>query len=131
MTRLLVIEDNEMNRDMLSRRLARRGYEVLVACDGVEGIEAARSHLPDLILMDLSLPEMDGWTATRILKSDSNTRHIPVIALTAHAMESDRAKALSAGCDVFDTKPVEIARLIEIMNRLLQEKTNHADHPVG
>jgi CheY-like chemotaxis protein len=90
MTRLLVIEDNEMNRDMLSRRLTRRGYDVLVAGDGVEGVEAARKHLPDLILMDLSLPGMDGWTATRILKSDSNTRHIPVIALTAHAMESDR-----------------------------------------
>jgi two-component system cell cycle response regulator DivK len=86
----------------------------------VEGIEAARNHLPDLILMDLSLPEIDGWTATQILKSDSNTRHIPVIALTAHAMEGDREKALSAGCDAFDTKPVEIARLIEIMNRLLQ-----------
>ena len=120
MTRLLVIEDNEMNRDMLSRRLTRRGYDVLVACDGVEGVEAARIHLPDLILMDLSLPEMDGWTATRILKSDSNTRHIPVIALTAHAMESDREKAFSAGCNAFDTKPVEIARLVEIMNRLLQ-----------
>jgi two-component system cell cycle response regulator DivK len=131
MTRLLVIEDNEMNRDMLSRRLTRRGYEVLVACDGVEGIEAARNHLPDLILMDLSLPEMDGWTATQILKSDSNTRHIPVIVLTAHAMESDRQKAFSAGCDAFDTKPVEIARLTEIMTRLLQERTNHADHPSG
>jgi two-component system, cell cycle response regulator DivK len=131
MTRLLVIEDNEMNRDMLSRRLTRRGYEVLVACDGVEGIEAARNHLPDLILMDLSLPEMDGWTATQILKSDSNTRHIPVIVLTAHAMESGRQKAFSAGCDAFDTKPVEIARLTEIMTRLLQERTNHADHPSG
>jgi CheY-like chemotaxis protein len=131
MTRLLVIEDNEMNRDMLSRRLARRGYEVLNARDGVEGIEAARIHLPDLILMDLSLPKMDGWTATRILKSDAKTRHIPVIALTAHAMEGDREKALSAGCDAFDTKPVEITRLIEIMNRLLLERTHHADHPVG
>ena len=131
MTRLLVVEDNEMNRDMLSRRLTRRGYRVLVACDGVEGVEAARNHLPDVILMDLSLPEMDGWTATRILKSDSKTQHIPVIALTAHAMEGDRQKALSAGCDAFDTKPVEISRLIEIMNRLLQERNSHADHPVG
>ena len=131
MTRLLVIEDNELNRDMLSRRLTRRGYEVLVACDGVAGIEAARIHLPDLILMDLSLPEMDGWTATRILKSDSNTRHIPVIALTAHALKGDRQKALSAGCDAFDTKPVDIARLIELMNRLLQERNTHADHPAG
>lgn len=120
MPKILLVEDNEMNRDMLSRRLTRRGYEVLVACDGVEGVEAARIHLPDLILMDLSLPEMDGWTATRILKSDSRTRHIPVIALTAHAMEGDRQKALSAGCNAFDTKPVEIARLIEIMNRLLK-----------
>lgn len=119
MTRLLIVEDNEMNRDMLCRRLARRGYEVLVACDGIQGIEVARSQQPDLILMDLSLPEMDGWTATRILKSETSTRHIPVVALTAHAMETDREKALEAGCDAFDTKPVEIGRLIEIMNRLL------------
>lgn len=119
MTRLLIVEDNEMNRDMLCRRLARRGYEVLVACDGIEGIEVARNQQPDLILMDLSLPEMDGWTATRILKSETSTRHIPVLALTAHAMETDREKALAAGCDAFDTKPVEIGRLIEIMNRLL------------
>ncbi|HTA70422.1 MAG TPA: response regulator [Bryobacteraceae bacterium] len=119
MTRLLIVEDNEMNRDMLCRRLARRGYEVLVACDGIQGIEVARSQQPDLILMDLSLPEMDGWTATRILKSETSTRHIPVVALTAHAMETDREKALAAGCDAFDTKPVEIGRLIEIMNRLL------------
>ena len=119
MTRLLIVEDNEMNRDMLCRRLARRGYEVLVACDGIQGIEVARNQQPDLILMDLSLPEMDGWTATRILKSETSTRHIPVVALTAHAMETDREKALAAGCDAFDTKPVEIGRLIEIMNRLL------------
>jgi CheY-like chemotaxis protein len=119
LTRLLIVEDNEMNRDMLCRRLARRGYEVLVACDGIQGIEVARSQQPDLILMDLSLPEMDGWTATRILKSETSTRHIPVVALTAHAMETDREKALAAGCDAFDTKPVEIGRLIEIMNRLL------------
>jgi CheY-like chemotaxis protein len=118
-TRLLIVEDNEMNRDMLCRRLARRGYEVLVACDGMQGIEVARNQQPDLILMDLSLPEMDGWTATRILKSETSTRHIPVVALTAHAMETDRQKALAAGCDAFDTKPVEIGRLIEIMNRLL------------
>ena len=119
MTRLLIVEDNEMNRDMLCRRLARRGYEVLVACDGIQGIEVARNQQPDLILMDLSLPEMDGWTATRILKSETSTRHIPIVALTAHAMETDREKALAAGCDAFDTKPVEIGRLIEIMNRLL------------
>jgi len=119
MTRLLIVEDNEMNRDMLCRRLIRRGYQVIVACDGLEGIAAARSQQPDLILMDLSLPEMDGWTATRILKADSGTRRIPVVALTARAMATDREKALSAGCDAFDTKPVEIGRLIEIMNRLL------------
>jgi len=119
LTRLLIVEDNEMNRDMLCRRLARRGYEVLVACDGIQGIEVARNQQPDLILMDLSLPEMDGWTATRILKSETSTRHIPIVALTAHAMETDREKALAAGCDAFDTKPVEIGRLIEIMNRLL------------
>jgi CheY-like chemotaxis protein len=119
MTRLLIVEDNEMNRDMLSRRLIRRGYEVVEARDGIEGIEIARNQQPDLILMDLSLPEMDGWTATRILKSESSTRHIPVVALTAHAMAADRERALLVGCDAVDTKPVEIARLIEIMNRLL------------
>lgn len=132
MTRLLIVEDNEMNRDMLSRRLSRRGYEVLVACDGMQGIEAARNQQPDLILMDLSLPEMDGWTATRILKAETRTRHIPVVALTAHAMQQDRDKALLAGCDAFDTKPVEIARLVEIMNRLLRERNPpHADHSVS
>jgi CheY-like chemotaxis protein len=132
MTRLLIVEDNEMNRDMLSRRLSRRGYEVMVACDGMEGIETARNRQPDLILMDLSLPEMDGWTATRILKSEASTRDIPVVALTAHAMEADREKAFLAGCDAFDTKPVEIARLVEIMNRLLEKRNlNHADHPVS
>ena len=132
MTRLLIVEDNEMNRDMLSRRLSRRGYQVLVACDGVQGVEAARTHQPDLILMDLSLPEMDGWTATRILKAGPGTRHIPVVALTAHAMEQDRDQALAAGCDAFDTKPVEIGRLIEIMNRLLGERSfPHDDHPVS
>jgi CheY-like chemotaxis protein len=122
MTRLLIVEDNEMNRDMLSRRLSRRGYEVMIARDGLQGLEVARSQRPDLILMDLSLPEMDGWTATRILKSEALTRDIPVVALTAHALESDRDKALLAGCDAFDTKPVEIARLVEIMNRLLQKE---------
>jgi len=122
MIRLLIVEDNEMNRDMLSRRLARRGYVVTVARDGMEGIQSAREQQPDLILMDLSLPEMDGWTATRILKSDSSTRHIPVVALTAHVMEGDREKALSAGCDAFDTKPVDIGRLTEIVNRLLPRR---------
>ncbi|HEX4592678.1 MAG TPA: response regulator [Bryobacteraceae bacterium] len=132
MTRLLIVEDNEMNRDMLARRLTRRGYEVMIACDGIAGIEAARNQQPDLILMDLSLPEMDGWTAMRILKSDTGTRDIPVVALTAHAMDADREKALLAGCDAFDTKPVEITRLIDIMNRLLQKRNlNYDDHPVS
>jgi CheY-like chemotaxis protein len=122
MSKLLVVEDNEMNRDMLMRRLARHGYEVLAASDGIQGIEAARSGQPDLILMDMSLPEIDGWTATRQLKSDPLTRGTPVVALTAHAMPGDRAKALAAGCDAFETKPVDLARasgvlLYEVPNR--------------
>jgi CheY-like chemotaxis protein len=112
MTRILLVEDNEMNRDMLSRRLSRAGYEVVIAVDGLRGIAAARSEAPDLILMDMSLPEIDGWEATRRLKTDATTRHIPVIALTAHAMVSDRQKALEAGCDDYDTKPVDLARLL-------------------
>jgi CheY-like chemotaxis protein len=122
MTRLLIVEDNEMNRDMLLRRLARRGFEVLAAVDGIEAIEAARTERPDLILMDMSLPKMDGWTATQILKSDPMTRSTPVVALTAHAMSSDRDKALAAGCDAFETKPVNLARLLETINQLLQER---------
>lgn len=122
MIRLLLVEDNEMNRDMLSRRLARRGFELIVACDGLEGVEAARAGRPDLILMDLSLPELDGWAATRILKSDPLTRKTPVIALSAHAMPGDSESALAAGADAFDTKPVDLARLMEIINRLLREK---------
>ena len=109
---ILLVEDNEMNRDMLTRRLERRGYLVLTACNGLEGVLKARQHKPQLILMDLSLPEMDGWEATRMLKSDPTTESIPVIALTAHAMAEDRAKALAAGCDDYDTKPVEILRLL-------------------
>jgi CheY-like chemotaxis protein len=124
MIRLLLVEDNEMNRDMLSRRLARRGFELIVACDGVEGVEAARTQHPDLILMDLSLPELDGWAATRILKSDPTTRDTPVIALSAHAMPGDREKALAAGGDAFDTKPVDIARLMGIIDELLKERSS-------
>ncbi|AMO22459.1 response regulator [Ramlibacter solisilvae] len=113
MPTLLIVEDNEMNRDMLSRRLQRRGYEVLMAADGAEGLAAARERLPDLVLMDMSLPVIDGWEVTRQLKSEVATRSIPVIALTAHAMSGDRQKAVDAGCDDFDTKPIELPRLLE------------------
>jgi CheY-like chemotaxis protein len=113
------VEDNEMNRDMLSRRLVRRGYEVIAAIDGAEGVEKASSTSPHLILMDMSLPVMSGWDAARSIKSNPATRAIPVIALTAHAMESDREQALNAGCDDFDTKPIDLSRLLEKMERLL------------
>jgi two-component system, cell cycle response regulator DivK len=116
---ILIVEDNEMNRDMLSRRLARRGYEVLVATDGAEGMAMARDRLPDLILMDMSLPVVDGWEATRQLKSQDPTRSIPIIALTAHAMSGDRQRAVDAGCDDFDTKPIELARLLEKIEHCL------------
>jgi CheY-like chemotaxis protein len=119
MARILLVEDQEMNRDMLSRRLKKRGYEVSIAVDGAEGVEKARSESPDLILMDMSLPVMDGWEATRTLKADEATRSIPVVALTAHAMSTDREKALAAGCDAYETKPVELPRLIETMEKLL------------
>jgi CheY-like chemotaxis protein len=111
MPRVLLVEDNEENRDGLSRHLRRKGFEVLVAADGRQGLEAAQAGAPDLILMDMSLPVLDGWEATRQLKGDPRTRHIPVIALTAHAMSGDREKALAAGCDEYDTKPIEFARL--------------------
>ena len=117
--KILLVEDNEMNRDMLSRRLVRKGYDVVIAEDGVQGVELANSESPDLILMDMSLPEMDGWEATRRLKADEKTCAIPVIALTAHAMSNDRDKALEAGCDDYDTKPVELPRLLEKMDKLL------------
>ena len=117
--RVLLVEDNDMNRDMLSRRLARRGYEVIVAVDGQEGIDKAESESPDLILMDLSLPVVDGWEATRRLKDSEATRDIPVVALSAHAMTGDREKALEAGCDDYDTKPVELSRLLDKMTALL------------
>src|SRR5687768_1024475 len=119
MTRILLVEDNEMNRDMLSRRLARRGYEVIIAVDGASGIELARRDSPDLVLMDMSLPAMDGWEATRRMKADEILKHIPVIALTAHAMANDRDKALEAGCDDYDTKPIELPRLLAKIDALL------------
>ena len=122
MAKLLLVEDNEMNRDMLSRRLTRRGYEVAIAIDGAEGLAMAQSEHPDLVLMDMSLPVMDGWEATRRVKADAATRAIPVIALTAHALVEDRERATAAGCDDFDTKPVELPRLLEKINRLLQSK---------
>ena len=121
MTRILYVEDNEDNIYMLSRRLKRKGYEIIVARDGAEGVRAARAERPALILMDLDLPVLDGWQATRRLKDDPETRGIPVIALSAHAMENDREDALAAGCDDFDTKPVELGRLLEKISRLLPE----------
>lgn len=111
-TKILLVEDDEMNRDMLSRRLIKRGYDVTIAVDGEEGVNLARSGDPDIILMDMSLPVMDGWTATKTLKADEATAGIPVIALTAHAMAGDQEKALAAGCDDFDTKPVDLKRLL-------------------
>jgi two-component system cell cycle response regulator DivK len=119
MARILLVEDNEMNRDMLSRRLERRGYEVIVAVDGEEGVARARAEAPDIVLMDMSLPGIDGWEATRQLKGAEETRSIPVLALTAHAMAGDREKALAAGCDEYDTKPVEFARLLGKIQALL------------
>ncbi len=113
MAKLLLVEDNEMNRDMLARRLMRRGFEVVVAVDGEEGVAMAISESPDLILLDMSLPVLDGWEAARKLKSDGQTKEIPIIALTAHAMAGDREKAIEAGCDDYDTKPVEFKRLLE------------------
>jgi CheY-like chemotaxis protein len=119
MAKILIVEDNEMNRDMLSRRLARRGYEIAMAVDGEEGIAAAKTQTPDLILMDMSLPVVDGWEATRRLKADHGTRAIPVIGLTAHAMAGDREKVIEAGCDDYDTKPVELPRLLQKIEALL------------
>ena len=119
MPKILLVEDNEMNRDMLSRRLVRRGYEVAIALDGEQGLAMARSEAPALILMDMSLPGIDGWDATRRLKAAPETQKIPVIALTAHAMSGDREKAVAAGCDDFDTKPVELPRLLGKIQALL------------
>ncbi|MBO9609525.1 MAG: response regulator [Paenibacillaceae bacterium] len=120
MAKILLVEDNEMNRDMLSRRLIRKGYEVIIAEDGEAGVRLAQTERPALILMDLSLPVLDGWEAIRRLKADPATRPIPVIALTAHAMTSDRDKAYEAGCDDFDTKPVELERLLGKMQAFLE-----------
>jgi len=119
MSKILVIEDNEWSRDMLARRLSRRGYQVLVAADGKRGIVMTREQKPDLILMDMSLPEMDGWEATRRLKSDPATRAIPIVALTAHAMASDRQKAMDAGCDDYHTKPVDFENLVRSLESFL------------
>jgi len=119
MSSILIVEDNEMNRDMLSRRLARKGFEVSIAVDGREGLEKTAADRPDLVLLDMSLPEIDGWEVARQLKADEATRAIPVIALTAHAMAGDRERAMEAGCDDYDTKPVELPRLLEKISALL------------
>jgi two-component system cell cycle response regulator DivK len=122
MPKILLVEDNEMNRDMLSRRLQKKGFEIVIAVDGGEGVAKAKSDKPDLILMDLSLPVMDGLQATAKIKADADTRPIPVLALTAHAMADDRAKALAAGCEDYDTKPIELPRLLEKIEKLLAKK---------
>ncbi len=124
MAKILLIEDNQMNRDMLSRRLTRKGYEVVNAVDGEQGMAMARSEAPDLILMDMSLPVLDGWEATRQLKAAPETQAIPVIALTAHAMAGDREKAVEAGCNDYDIKPIELPRLLEKIEALLGEKAS-------
>ena len=119
MAKILLVEDNEMNRDMLSRRLTKRGYDVVMAIDGQAGVDRARDEQPDLILLDMSLPVLDGWTAASILKDDQSTAGIPIIALTAHALAGDREKALEAGCEDYDTKPVDLERLLGKMETLL------------
>jgi CheY-like chemotaxis protein len=119
--KILIVEDNDMNRDMLSRRLQRRGYEISVAADGRQGIERAQAVLPDLILLDLSLPEIDGWEVARRLKGEQSTRNIPIIALTAHAMTGDRDEAIAAGCNDYDTKPIEFQRLLGKIEGLLSK----------
>ena len=118
MPKVLLVEDNEMNRDMLSRRLERRGFEVVIAVDGAEGVAKSKSELPDIVLMDMSLPVMNGWEATRAIKADATTAKTPVIALTAHSMPGDREKAMEAGCDDYDVKPVELPRLLDKMAAL-------------
>jgi CheY-like chemotaxis protein len=124
MTKILLVEDNEMNRDMLSRRLQKQGYEVVIAVNGEEGVAKAHTEAPALILMDMSLPGVDGWEATRRLKAEPQTQKIPVIALTAHAMTDDRDKAMAAGCDDFDTKPVELPRLLSKIQALLGKESS-------
>lgn len=121
MPKILLVEDNEMNRDMLSRRLERKGFEVVIAVDGAAGVAQAQMENPDLILMDMSLPVMDGWEATRQVRASSATHTVPIIALTAHAMAGDREKALAAGCDDYDTKPIELPRLLDKINALLSK----------
>jgi two-component system cell cycle response regulator DivK len=123
MPNILIVEDDEMNRDMLSRRLLRKGFEVQIAIDGVEGVAMAQTAKPDLILMDMSLPKMSGWEAASAIKGNPLVNSIPIIALTAHAMESDRQRALQSGCDDYDTKPIELPRLLEKMDRLLAAKS--------
>ena len=120
MAKILIVEDNEVNRDMISRRLSKRGYEIVLAVDGDQGMSMARSERPDLILMDMSLPIVDGWQAARLLKSDPETRSILIVALTAHAMAADRNRALEAGCDGYETKPIDLPRLLETIERLLE-----------
>jgi CheY-like chemotaxis protein len=126
MPKILLVEDNEMNRDMLSRRLEKRGYAVVLAVDGVEGVAKAKAEAPDLILMDMSLPVLDGWDATKQIKAEPALAAVPIIALTAHAMESDRQKALGAGCDDYDTKPVELPRLLMKIEALLKKSRPQA-----
>ena len=121
MAKILIVEDNEMNRDMLSRRLERRGFTIVMAVDGQQGVDQARAERPDLILMDMSLPVMDGWAATQAIKADAELTKIPVIALTAHAMAGDREKAMAAGCDDYDTKPIELPRLLEKIGKFLPD----------
>jgi CheY-like chemotaxis protein len=123
MPRLLVVEDNEENRDALSRRLQRRGFEVLIAIDGKVGLEMAKTEKPDLILMDMNMPELDGWEATRQIKADESIRHLPVIGLTAHAMPGDKERALEAGCADYHTKPVEFSKLLAQIEAILQKKS--------
>lgn len=123
MVKILLVEDNEMNRDMLSRRLRRRGFEVFEAVDGRQGLRMATAIIPDLILMDLSLPELDGWETTRLLRAQPETATLPIIALTAHAQNSDRRKALATGCDEFETKPIDLRRLLSKIDKLLPKAT--------
>src|SRR5438128_9858870 len=129
MAKILLVEDNDMNRDMLSRRLARKGFQVVIAVDGAQGVLMARSEVPDLILMDLSLPVLDGWEATRQLKAAAETRTIPVIALTAHALSGDSEKALEAGCDDYDIKPIELPRLLNKIAALLKQGASDDEQP--
>jgi CheY-like chemotaxis protein len=125
MAKILLVEDNELNRDMLSRRLERKGYQILIALDGEQGVSIAQAEMPDLILMDMSLPILDGWEATRKIKAIPATKEIPVIALTAHAMSGDREKCIAAGCDDYDTKPIEFSRLLTKIQALLVKEVSH------